>query len=178
MMIRLTRAEMLREWKRRRGMLGTSTTTLELQRTDSNSVDEMVMAEIDDRYAELLATGPAELLPQRNMASGVEPEWNEDGSAEVELPAACIRILAVRMSGWRRPATIIADPESIRGRMQSNPYVRGRSSNPVAVQRGRRLTLYTPVDKEAKLTQLIGIAPPPDGSFMFDSSMWGVLTGG
>lgn len=177
-MIRLTRAEMLREWKRRRGMLGTSTSTLDMQRSDSNSVDTLIMAEIDDRYAELLATGPAELLPQRNITSGVELEWNEDGSADIELPAACVRLLCVRMSGWRRGATIVTEPDSMKGRMQSNPYVRGKSCNPVAVQRGRRLTLYTPVDREARLTQLICVAPPPDGSFMFDNSMWGGLTGG
>ena len=57
MMIKLSKEEMLREWKRRKGMLPVSTSTLQVVGVENQSVDEMLQAEIDDWYSALLTKG-------------------------------------------------------------------------------------------------------------------------
>lgn len=104
MMVRLSKEEMLREWKARRGMTPVSTSTLQVTRRESETVDEMVQREIDDWYAHLLATADPMFLPQRDFSAVTEPRDAGDGNVEIELPEECVRLLSVRMSGWRRPA--------------------------------------------------------------------------
>lgn len=167
MMIRLSREEMLTEWKRRKGMMPVSTSTLQVRRLDNETVDEMLMADIDDWYARLLATEPVEFLPQRDFAGEAEVRDNGDGSVEVELPDECVRPVSVRMSGWMRPARIVDDCDGALARMQTSRYVSGKRCDPIAVRRGRRLTLYSR-DGEGKLTELLGVAPPADGSYVME----------
>lgn len=111
MMVRLSRDEMLREWKRRKGMIPVGTSTMQVSRRDSDTVDDMLLAEIDDWYAHLLATEPVMFLPQRNFANDVEVRDMEDGCVEVELPPECVRVVSVRMSCWKQDARIVRDGE-------------------------------------------------------------------
>lgn len=169
MMIRLSREEMLREWKRRKGMLPVSTSTLQVVGVENQSVDEMLQAEIDDWYAALLAKGETEFLPVRDFAGVVSVRDQGDGSVEVELPAECVRVVSVRMSGWRRPARIVEEYDGALARLQTSRYVSGKCCCPVAVKRGRRLTLYSKCG-EGKITELICVAAPADGSYVFERS--------
>jgi len=164
MMMRLSREEMLREWKRRKGMIPVVTSTMQVARRDSDTVDDMLMAEIDDWYAHLLATEPVLFLPQRNFADEAMVTDMGDGSVEVELPAECVRLVSVRMSGWKRDARIIRDCGSAQARMQSSRYVSGKSCDPVAVMCGRRLRLYSKCG-DGRLVDLTCVAAPADGSY-------------
>lgn len=170
MMIKLSKEEMLREWKRRKGMLPVSTSTMVVEMLNSQSVDEMLMAEIDDWYSHLLATEHQMLLPQRDLKEEAKVTDNGDGSVEVELPAACVRPISVRLSGWKRAARIVEDSEGALARMQTSRYVRGGSSDPIAVVRGRRLTLYSKVD-DGGLQELTCIAAPADGSYEMERGL-------
>lgn len=167
MMVRLSKEEMLREWKARRGMTPVSTSTLQVTRRESETVDEMVQREIDDWYAHLLATADPMFLPQRDFSAVTEPRDAGDGNVEIELPEECVRLLSVRMSGWRRPARIVDDADGALARMQSSRYVSGKSCNPVAVRCGRCLTLYSKCG-EGKVTELLCVAAPADGSYEFE----------
>lgn len=158
---------MLREWKRRKGMMPVSTSTLQVTRKDSDSVDEMLLGEIDDWYAKLLATEAPEFLPTRDIAAEVEVKDQGDGSVEVELPPDCLRPVSVRMSGWKRPARVTEDYDGALARLQSSRYVSGKRCDPIAVKRGRRLTLYSKCG-EGKLTELLCVAAPEDGSYVFE----------
>jgi len=80
MMIKLSKEEMLREWKRRKGMLPVSTSTLQVVGVENQSVDEMLQAEIDDWYSALLAKGETEFLPVRDFAGDVSVRDQGDGS--------------------------------------------------------------------------------------------------
>lgn len=164
MMIKLSKEEMLKEWKLRKGMIPFSTSILQITRADSGSIDEMLQSEIDDWYADLLSREAPELLPQRNFASEVAIIDNGDLSIDIELPDDAVRVVSIRMSGWKRPARIIENSDSALARMQTSRYVSGKTSDPIAVKRGRRLTLYGKSDA-GKLIELICVAPPSDGSY-------------
>lgn len=163
-MIILSREEMLREWKLRKGMIPFSTSSLQLTRADSGNIDDMLQSEIDDWYAELLSREAPELLPQRDFSSEVNLINNEDLSVDIELPDEAVRVVSIKMSGWRRPARIIEDSDSALARLQTSRYVSGKTSDPIAVKRGRRLTLYSKSDA-GELTEFICVAPPSDGSY-------------
>lgn len=169
-MVRLSKEEMLHEWKRRKGMLPVSTSKLTVNRSDSDNVDDMLKAEIDDWYSHLLATERIELLPTRDMAAEVTLMDNGDGSVGMKLPDSCVRLVSVRLRGWRRSARIVDDADSALARMQASRYVSGKICDPVAVKRGRHLTLYSRTDQSPALSELICVAPPPDGSYVFDRS--------
>lgn len=164
MMVRLSRDEMLREWKRRKGMVPVGTSTMQVARRDSDTVDDMLLAEIDDWYAHLLATEPVFFLPQRNFADEAKVTDMGDGCVEVELPAECVRVVSVKMSGWKRDARIVKDCDCARARMQANRYVSGKCCDPVAVVCGRRLRLYSRCG-DGGLVDLTCVAAPADGSY-------------
>lgn len=167
MMIKLNKEEMLSEWKLRKGMIPVSTSTLQITRTDSQSVDEMLQREIDDWYADLLEREPPELLPRRDFTAEAMVTDNGDGSVDVELPDDAGRPVVVKMSGWRRAARIIDDCDGALARMQSSRYVSGKACDPIAVRRGRRLTLYSKCG-DGTLTELLCVAPPADGSYVME----------
>lgn len=158
---------MLREWKRRKGMLPVSTSTMTMSRSDSSNVDEMLYAEIDDRYSRYLATASDDKVPQRNLAHTVSMVENDDASVDIELPDECVRIISVKLSGWKRPARIIGSDTPL-ARIQTSRYVCAKSCDPIALQRGRRLTLYSRPSSGSILTHLICVAAPSDGSYEFD----------
>lgn len=169
-MIRLSKEEMLHEWKRRRGMLPVTTSRMTMSRTDSSNIDEYLKAEIDDWYAHLLATEKPELLPTSDFSQSVTVTDHGDGSVGVLLPDECGRIVSVRMEGWQRSARILDDSDGAEARLQSCRYVSGKGMDPAGVMRGRYLTLYSKVTANATLTELICVAAPADGSYMFDRS--------
>lgn len=168
-MIKLTREEMLAEWKRRKGMIPVSTSTLEITGSVSDTVDEMLLSEIDDWYARLLLTEPVDMLPVRDIAPQTEVVDMGDGSVEVRLPDSCVRVVIVRMSGWLQPARIV-EPDSATARMQSSRYVSGKTHAPVAVRHGRKLTLYGN-QGGAALSELRCVAPPADGSYELERAL-------
>lgn len=166
MMMKLTREEMLAEWRRRQGMTPVSTSSLQLSRSDADSVDRMLLMQIDDWYSRTLANADPLLLPQRDLKEGVELAQCDDGSVEMTLPDECAQLLQVQLRGWQRPATVVADG-SLAARMQMSRYVCGKRAAPVAVRCGRRLKLCS-LAGPCELLRLWCVAPPPDGTYEFD----------
>lgn len=160
---------MLTEWKRRKGMIPVSTSTLEITRAGSDSVDDMLLTEIDDWYARLLLTEPVDMLPVRDVASEVVAVDMGDGSVEIELPDCCVRVVTVRMSGWLQPARLV-DADSALARIQASRYVSGKTHGPVAVKHGRRLTLYG-CRAGALISELRCVAAPADGCYILSRAL-------
>lgn len=169
-MIKLSKEEMLREWKRRKGLLPVTTSTMTVAMENSQSLDEQLMSEIDDWYSGLLMTEHPMMLPQRDLKGEAKVTDNGDGTVDVELPAACVRPITVRLSGWKRAARILEDSDGAMARMQTSRYVRGGSCDPIAVVRGRKLTLYSKVG-EGELRELTCIAAPADGSYVMERGL-------
>lgn len=175
MLVRKTKAEMVAEWRLRKGMLAPVTAGAG-NREDGLEVDSLIEREIDRWYFGLLETAPAEYLPLKDFAAEVEPTLNADGSVELELPEECRRVVEVSLSGWRRCAKIVNGIDSPAARMQSSPYIAGGSWQPVAVRNGRRLRLYSSSGATAQVERLICVAAPADGTYLFDESLLGTIS--
>ncbi len=175
MLISKTKAEMVAEWRLRKGLLPPATSGGG-NREDGLEVDALIEREVKSWYYRILDTANPELLPMKDIADDVTVEQGADGSAEIELPEGCRRVVGVKLEGWRRCARIEADPDSVEARMQVSPYICGGCWQPVAVKNGRRLHLYSSAQNRPRLEFLRCVMEPDDGTFKFDESLLGTIS--
>lgn len=128
---------------------------------------EMLLAEMDAWYVNMLDSAPAEMLPVTDMADSCVAARTPSGAARLTLPEGARRLVSVTLPGWHTPATVINDPSSPEARRQLNPYACGSAQAPVAValdSRRRVYDLYTPLpgDGPVRPEQLLCV-PEPDG---------------
>ena len=56
------------------------------------------------------------------------------GSVLVELPADCLRFVAVKLSGWGKEVRELSEPDGVAWQMQFNPYVGGSRHEPIVAE--------------------------------------------
>lgn len=66
-MITLTKAEMLEEWKKRKGFYS-GVRSCDVEREDGVDLDGVLQREMDDWYNKMLREAPSEMLPIENIA--------------------------------------------------------------------------------------------------------------
>ncbi len=170
MKINLTRSQMLARWRLHRGY-DIPHYDSETSRTDGIDLDEILSAEMDEWYSNLLRTAPLSRLVPVEKAGVVSVPG--PGSAEMRLRLAdtTVRIAGVRLSSWRYAATIVDDPASPQALRQLHPYTRATVSAPVAVfdPVGKTLDLY-PYDSDVDILETLTVIEHSTDSFSFDSS--------
>lgn len=135
-------------------------------RADGTDLDALLLADIDRWYAACFATLPDSQLPQADFAAETEIELDSTGAGTVALPARCLRVVEVMLTGWARPATV-TEAGSALAAEQSSRYTRGARVDPVAVvsPAACEMRLYTPPSGTRRLARLIGVAWPADGTY-------------
>lgn len=124
---------------------------------------------MDYWYHRLLLEGEESLLAPEELARSVPLQSPSDGCVTLSLPQEVVRVLLVRLSGWRCPATIVADPESNLALHQLHPYTRACAASPVAVvYPDGRLSLYPATS--ADTLETLQCAMLRDDEFAFDSA--------
>lgn len=125
-------------------------------RTDSAGSRRRMAARIAALYAQAVATLPAADLPVEELAAEVIAAPAADaadlqaGRTTLSLPARCLRVIDVRLSGWLRAAEPVA-PSSPEALAQASPWSRAGTCRPVAVSLpGGVLALY-PAGQPASL---------------------------
>lgn len=167
MKIKLSTDEMLDQWRLRRE-LEPLRSDCTVERLDGIDTDALLRNELNDWYRNLLDTAPVEMLSITDIADMVAIVKRDDGSATVRLPEKCRRVVEVMLDCWQRPARITA-ADSPLARLQDNPYSRGHTSEPVAVERHRRLQLYSIPDGHVpEITSLYCVMEPDDGFYEMD----------
>lgn len=56
------------------------------------------------------------------------------GSVLVELPADCLRFVAVKLAGWGKEVRELSEPDGVAWQMQFNPYVGGSRHEPIVAE--------------------------------------------
>lgn len=102
-----------------------------------------------------------------------EVEWLADGAGRILLPADFLRLVALRMSDWRRTLTAVTDTGSAMWRRQSSPFklLRGTTRQPVCgvvpLPAGRALEFHSCRSESASVeTGLYLPHPGPDSEGM------------
>ena len=130
--LKYSKAEMLALWKQRH-YLEPLRADCVVSRSDSYEVDSRCMQDMRAWYLELLHHGPKRWLVTENVGTQCRMMVSPDGVAEIELPSNVVRVVWVRMPGWRQECEVITDANSVEARLQGNPFSRGGIDNPVAV---------------------------------------------
>lgn len=168
MKLKFTRQEFLARWRALRGYAPLRN-DVSLTRSDGLDFDGRLEAEMDCWYRRLLLEGDGSLLAPEELARGFALPAPSDGGVTVTLPREVIRVLRVKLSGWRCPATIVTDPESNMALRQLHPYTRACASSPVAVfYPDGDLALYPAASADMLVT--LQCVMCRDDEFAFDSA--------
>lgn len=170
MKVRLTRAEMVREWRLRHLMEPLSDECL-TERTDGNGVDELTERIIDDWYLRLLDTADASLLPVEELKGEVVPRLLPDGSVVIKLPERVRRVVRVRLRGWLRDAELLGSDQVMKRRLQESEYVRGGSHLPTAIAGMGEVRLFSAQGAEAEVETIECVIEPEAGVYVMDRSL-------
>ena len=168
MKIKLSRQEFLSKWRVLRGYAPLRD-DVSVTRTDGLDFDTQLECEMDAWYRRLLLEGDEWQLAPEELASEMVLPAPADGGVTFRLPDGAVRLLRVRLSGWRRAATIVSDPDATLALCQLHRYSRACASNPVAVvSPDGTLALY-PATASDRLVSLQCVMLRDD-EFAFDSS--------
>lgn len=168
MKLKLSRNEFLARWRVMRGYAPLRN-DVNVVRSDGLDFDLMLEAEMDRWYSRLLREGDLSLLAPEELASSVALPAPAEGCVTLTLPAAAVRVVCVRLSGWSRPATVVTDPDCNMALRQLHPYTRACSENPVAVlYPDGELALYPASDSDRLVT--LQCAMLRDAEFAMDSA--------
>ncbi|MGN1246451.1 MAG: hypothetical protein ACI4UN_07430 [Muribaculaceae bacterium] len=176
MMMNLSELEMLDLWKLHHGYT-MPRRDCAVEREDDAYLDALLLDEMRAWYANLLMTAPPELLPQEDVRADCSATYSADGGVKLELPARCVRVLAVRMNGWKRDATTVHEAGSAADMRQSVEWLRGTTEHPVAIaDRGGTLRLYSvPKATKPAVEKVQCVVRPDDGSYRFAQSLLGSI---
>ncbi len=168
--ITLTREEMLELWRLRRH-LEPLALPASVTRTDGLDTETLIETEMNRWYEEQLLTLPADRLPLNDVAQECEITIQPDGSWLVTLPPTVMRVVAVKIDGWLKEATIVTDPASPLAHAQLNPFSRGNRYNPVVVMQQNRMLIYTPPPGASQLKKVICVTRPADRTYILTRTM-------
>lgn len=124
-MITLTKAEMLEEWKKRKGFYS-GVRSCDVEREDGVDLDGVLQREMDDWYNKMLREAPSEMLPIENIAKECPATVDARRAVTVDLPARSVRV--ARLLGSRRDAVCRSRQRRCRGAAQRVDAGRNRAS--------------------------------------------------
>lgn len=135
MKVRLTRSQMLAQWKQR-NYLEPLRSDCQVERSDGIDLDSYCEWEMRRWYLHLLATADLRYLSPTDLTLTTTVKRLDGNRGSITLPAGTVRPVRVRLSGWQRDATIVTDRDSRIARRQFNPFACGGVEEPVALWSG------------------------------------------
>lgn len=163
-MLCLSESEMLDLWKLKRQLLPVRKDCI-IEREDGIDIDEYLLLEIREWYAQLINTAPAEWLPCKNIADQITVNIDNFGIGTVLLPHNCVRPIELRMADWEQSITEFFTPDTPVAILQRNEYSRTGSESPIAVISTGEVTLYG--CKTRTLSKAICIMRPTASTYEF-----------
>lgn len=140
-LVTLTPAKMLALWRERR-LLIPSSSSANVVHPYPAALDSLLRSEIDAWYRRYLLTASPDLCAVDDIASSVTIKGRENGRCTLLLPAGTLRVVKVRLQGWRRDAVIITSPTPAEKARQNSQFTRAGRNLPVALHEGNLLHLF------------------------------------
>jgi hypothetical protein len=97
---------------------------------DNLELDDVIKAKLPEAARDITEAASVDSLEPEVMAVGVSPI---DGGGILSIPDDFLRIVSLKMKGWNRSVTFIAEEGSDIEFMQRNPYTRGTATKPICV---------------------------------------------
>lgn len=136
-------------------------------------LDGVLQREMDDWYNKMLREAPSEMLPIENIAKECPATVDARRAVTVDLPARCVRALALRLDCWAADVTQFAAPGSDDAEAQRSEWTQAGTERPVVVAGVRRLTAYSAAATDkASIASLLAVCRPSDGTYRFRADAW------
>lgn len=132
---------------------------------DTLSLDEIIMAILCDAVRLVEMESPPELL-ENGHDFGEDYILHEDGSGMIKLPEDFMRLVAFRMSDWRRTIFDAISDRDAQYQLQSSRWkgIKGNPEKPVVAivrrSEGKVLEFYSSTDPDAEIAQATYIPYP------------------
>lgn len=138
-----------------------------VERDDGIDIDAWIMTRARSWYARLLMDAPQEWLPVEDVKDEVAVAACGD-AVKAFVPARCLRPVEWKLEGWRCSVTRFASPDDAMAVLQRNPWTRGGTHSPVAVDHGGWLMLYSAAPGATPHLEMARcVVTPADGRFVF-----------
>ena len=168
----LADAQMLEEWKMRRGFYS-GVRSCDAEREDGMDLDGVLQREYRNWYARLLREAPVEMLPVEDVAGECTASVDSRCVVTISLPGRCIRPLSVRLEGWQQAVSRFAEPDSAEADAQRSEWTQAGTERPVVVAGPHSLTAYSaPSADSVTVDCLLAVCEPVDGTFRFREDAW------
>lgn len=177
MKVKLTRGEMLAQWKQRMYLEPLRADCI-VERSDGIDLDSYCEQEMRLWYLNLLASADTRYLSPTDLTLTAVVKRIDGNRGSITLPTGTIRPVRVRLSGWRRDAAIVTEISSGAGRRQLNPFGCGGVEEPVALWLGDgRLELFSlPTSEGTPLPEAVtAIVDHGAEVYEFDELAWELL---
>lgn len=139
-----------------------------VERDDGIDIDAWIMVRARSWYARLLAEAPAEWLPVEDVKDEIMLAGCGDGVVKATVAARCVRPVEWRLQGWHNSVTAFASPDDAVAVLQRNPWTRGGTHSPVAVDHGGWLMLYSVAPGATPSLEMARcVVIPAGGHFVF-----------
>ena len=119
-----------------------------VEREDGIDIDEWIMMRASSWYARLLMDGPLAWLPTQDIKDTVAVTNCGNGVVMAVYPSVFVRPVEWQLEGWHHSVSHFALPDDTIDMLQHNPWTRGGACNPVAVDHGNWMLLYS-IDPQA-----------------------------
>ena len=170
----LTSEEML-EMVKRQNLLSPQRRDCVLERDDGIDMDDYLQERIDRWYAEQLLTADTALLPLEDVKQDVTLSVSDDGVVSATLPPHVVRPVEFKLAGWGRAVTRFLRHDDPACALQHNPFTRGRSDAPAAIDYGDHLSLFSATSGGSALTRALCVVHPASGNYVFHRSLLPLL---
>lgn len=174
--VALTEAQMLEEWKKRRGFYA-GIRSCDVERDDGVDLDGVLQREYGNWYARLLREAPAEMLPIEDIAGECTVGIDARRVATITLPYRAIRPLSLRLDGWQTSIEQFCNPDSDEALAQRSEWTQAGSERPVVMAGPRWLKAYSAPTADAAIESLQAVCIPADGTYRFRQDAWTWLDG-
>lgn len=173
MIITKTKAEMVEEWRIRKGLLLYPSGSV--GRDDDESLTLLIEREIDKWYDDLFRNGPAEWLEITDIASSAAITVGQRGEVSVNFPQSLYRFISARMAGWSRPVTKLTDADSYQAILATSSFAGAGPQNPAAIFYPPSTLTLLRADKEPRIESLCVAIRPDSGLYTFDTAALSTL---
>lgn len=157
--------DMVRDVKVAIDMNSHSESLLKDEDLDTLSLDEIIMAKLCDAVRIVEMEAPPEML-ENGHDFGEDYILYEDGSGMIKLPEDFMRLVAFRMSDWRRTVFEAISDRDPQYKLQSSKWkgIKGNPAKPVVAivrrSEGKVLEFYSSTDPEADIAQATYVPYP------------------
>lgn len=147
-----------------------------VERDDGIDLDAWLTLRLQQWYAHLLMTAPAEWVPVEDVKAGVTLATDSRGVVTATVPPQCVRPVEWRLAGWSGSVTSFLRPDDRQVALQLNPWTRSGSCRPAVVDHGDHLMMYcAPADTSPSLDVARCVVRPSDGAYVFHAAALSTL---